>query len=136
MKRRTIVIICFVAILGVLALGVFRLAMFVRPNVDFGCWGKHCHVAADLQGLRTQLALYKKLNETYPSTQQGLAALVVKPSFSPLPSHWYPLLNEVPKDPWQNDYVYRQPGRAQAEFDLFSPGPDHIVDTADDDWGK
>jgi type II secretion system protein G len=93
-------------------------------------------VTADLHMFGPVLESYKEANGAYPSTEQGLAALVVEPSSSPIPSHRTQLLWKVPKDPWQNDYVYRQPGRAHAEYDLFSPGPDHIADTADDNRGN
>lgn len=93
-------------------------------------------VQADMQAIRTQLNAYNAANGSYPSTQQGLAALVAKPSSSPIPSHWTALLDLVPKDPWENDYVYRQPGRVQPTYDLFSSGPDHRIDTADDVWIK
>jgi type II secretion system protein G len=94
-------------------------------------------VRADLSLIRTQLASYKTANGAYPSTHQGLGALVAKPTSSPVPNHWTKLFLQVPKDPWQNEYVYRCPGtRHPDQYDLFSAGPDHVPYTADDDWGK
>jgi general secretion pathway protein G len=100
-------------------------------------YARDTRVRADLQAIRAQLTQYKAANGTYPSTEQGLAALVVKPTLSPMPSHWRKLLSWLAKDPWQNDYVYRCPGRIHPNgYDLFSPGPDHKADTLDDDWGE
>jgi len=72
----------------------------------------------------------------YPTTEQGLAALVSKPDTPPRPTRWYQLYSELPLDPWGNGYVYRSPGTKHPEgYDLFSSGPDHKPDTKDDDWG-
>jgi general secretion pathway protein G len=103
-------------------------------NVEYS---RHVAVASDVQSLGTQLGLYQSMNGFYPSTDQGLRALVVQPDSDPKPSRWYQLFKEVPKDPWHNDYVYRCPGTKNPNgYDLFSPGPDHHADTADDDWGQ
>jgi len=103
-------------------------------NVEYS---RHIAVASDVQSLGTQLGLYQSMNGFYPSTQQGLRALVVQPDSDPKPNRWYQLFKEVPKDPWHNDYVYRCPGtKNPSGYDLFSPGPDHQADTADDDWGQ
>lgn len=109
---------------------------FLGFSIACGCGSpdvaRAVKVQADLNMIRMQLEAYNAANGTYPSAQQGLAALVVKPVVPPIPSHWTPLFKELPKDAWQNDYVYRQPGGMQSKYDLFSPGPDHIADTADD----
>lgn len=103
-------------------------------NVEYS---RHVAVASDVQSLGTQLGLYQSMNGFYPSTDQGLRALVVQPDTDPKPSRWYQLFKEVPKDPWHNDYVYRCPGKKNPSgYDLFSAGPDHQADTADDDWGQ
>ncbi len=97
---------------------------------------RHTRVEADLQGIGTQLKLYESMNGFYPSTEQGLEALVVQPDTDPRPTRWYQLYKEMPKDPWQNDYIYRNPGEKNPNsYDLFSAGPDRKPDTADDDWG-
>jgi general secretion pathway protein G len=90
-------------------------------------------VRADLQSIATQLKLYESLNDTYPTTEQGLRALVQHPTTDPLPRRWYQLYHELPKDPWGHDYIYRYPGSAGAySYDLYTAGPDGIPDTADD----
>jgi general secretion pathway protein G len=100
-------------------------------------YARAIRVRADLQAIEVQLAQYKRANGAYPSTEQGLAALVVRPMSVPIASSWTKLLSEIPKDPWRNDYVYRCQGRINRDrYDLFSAGPDGKADTADDDWGK
>jgi general secretion pathway protein G len=93
-------------------------------------------VKADSQTIRTQLQLYESMNGFYPTTAQGLHALVTEPQSYPQPPRWSQLLKELPKDPWGSDYIYRSPGvKNPGGYDLFSAGPDRQPDTADDDWG-
>src|SRR5437867_5219136 len=68
-------------------------------NVEFS---RHVRVAADVQGISTQLKVYESMNGFYPTTEQGLQALVTQPSSDPKPSRWYQLYSQLPKDPWQN----------------------------------
>ena len=79
------------------------------------------------------LSMYKLNAGNYPTTQQGLQALVVKPSTTPVPRRWTPVMDKIPNDPWGNAYVYRFPGRKDAsEFEISSKGPDGIDNTEDD----
>jgi general secretion pathway protein G len=94
-------------------------------------------VAADIQSISTQLKLYESMNGFYPTTEQGLQALVTQPSSDPQPQRWYQLFREMPKDPWNNIYIYLSPGRKNSTgYDLYSAGPDRKADTPDDDWGN
>ena len=94
-------------------------------------------VRADIQAINTQLRLYESMNGFVPTTEQGLKALVVQPDTEPKPSRWYQLFTEMPKDPWQNDYIYLSPGKKNPDtYDLYSAGPDRKPDTADDKWGN
>ena len=100
-------------------------------------FAKQTAVRADVQAIGTQLKLYESMNGFYPTTEQGLQALVTQPDTEPRPSRWYQLFKDLPKDPWQNPYIYRCPGiKNPTSYDLFSAGPDRIADTADDDWGQ
>ena len=102
-------------------------------NVEYA---KHTRVAADIQGIGTQLKLYESMNGFYPTTEQGLQALVTQPSTEPRPTRWYQLYKQMPKDPWNNNYIYLNPGRKNSTgYDLYSAGPDRKADTTDDDWG-
>lgn len=102
-------------------------------NVEYA---RHNRVAADIQSISTQLKLYESMNGFYPTGEQGLEALVVQPSSDPQPQRWYQLFKELPKDPWNNNYIYLNPGRKNASgYDLYSAGQDRKADTPDDDWG-
>jgi len=102
-------------------------------NVEYA---RHTKVAADIQSINTQLKLYESMNGFYPTTEQGLQGLIVQPDTDPKPTRWYQLFKETPKDPWQNNYIYRNPGiKNPTSYDLFSAGPDRKPDTDDDDWG-
>src|SRR6516225_8685846 len=97
---------------------------------------KTMRVQADIQAIKTQLQLYESMNGFYPTTEQGLQALVTQPQNDPRPTRWYQLFKELPKDPWGSDYIYRNPGlKNSGGYDLYSAGPDRQADTADDDWG-
>ena len=102
-------------------------------NVEYS---RHVRVAADVQGINTQLKLYESMNGFFPTTGQGLQALVTQPDTDPKPTRWYQLYKEPPKDPWQSNYIYISPGIKNPNgYDLYSAGPDRKPDTTDDDWG-
>lgn len=83
-----------------------------------------------IQALENALNMYRLDNGEYPSTEQGLKALVEKPSIGNIPRSWreggYLEKSTVPRDPWKNDYAYLNPGvRNPNSFDLFSYGADN-----------
>jgi general secretion pathway protein G len=123
-------IMLVVTIIGLLlATAIYKMA----PSVDVA---KQTKVQADVQGLKTMLLAYSGRNGFYPSTEQGLKALVVRPDSDPVPTQWSQLMDSLPKDPWGMEYVYRCPGIKHPDtYDVFSSGPDRIPDTGDDDWG-
>jgi general secretion pathway protein G len=87
-------------------------------------------VDADMNAIRTQLKFYEKLTGDYPSTEQGLAALVHRPGDAP--PTWRQLLAAVPTDPWGTPYIYRYPSTSGAKaFELVSRGPDRIASPDD-----
>jgi len=108
----------------IIILGV--LAALVVPNI-MGRPDEARVTAAqsDIRSLSNALDLYKLDNFNYPTTDQGLEALVNKPAGSPEPKNWNQdgYLKKVPKDPWGNEYLYLSPG-AQGKFDLYSLGAD------------
>jgi len=71
-----------------------------------------------------QLKIYRLDNGNYPTTEQGLIALVQRPTTNPVPPNWKAYLDRLPKDPWQGDYQYLYPG-VKGEIDVFSLGADH-----------
>jgi general secretion pathway protein G len=100
-------------------------------------FAKQTAVRADVQAIGTQLQLYESMNGFYPTTEQGLQALVTQPSTDPRPTRWYQLFKQVPKDPWGSEYIYGCPGQKHPDsYDLYSAGPDRRQDTGDDDWGE
>ena len=89
----------------------------------------------DVRAVESALGLYKLDNFVYPTTDQGLEALVTKPSGSPEPKNYKKggYVKSVPKDPWGNEYKYLNPG-VHGDIDVFSLGPD--MQPSDDDIGN
>jgi general secretion pathway protein G len=92
---------------------------------------------SDLNNMRTALSMYEVDNGKYPTSEQGLQALLAKPAGAPEPKSWKgPYLqnmSEVPLDPWGQKYVYVCPGAKNTSgFDLFSAGPDGQPGSQDD----
>lgn len=112
-------IMVVVVILGILA------AIVVPRIMDQPDKARVAKAKQDIQVLSTALNLYKLDNFTYPSTQQGLQALVSKPSGDPAAPNWKPggYIQQLPMDPWGRPYQYLQPG-THGEYDLFSLGAD------------
>jgi general secretion pathway protein G len=79
----------------------------------------------DIQSLETALTMFRLDNSKYPTTEQGLTALVTQPT-DPSIKHWKPggYLQRVSKDPWGNDYQYVYPGTHGKEYDVYSLGAD------------
>lgn len=82
----------------------------------------------DISSLVQALKLYRLDNLRYPTTEQGLQALVKKPTAAPLPPNWKGngYIEKLPKDPWGNPYQYLQPG-LHGEIDVMSLGADGAV---------
>lgn len=111
-------ILVVVVILGILAAIVVPRVM-ERPGE-----ARIVRVKQDLQGVATALSMYKLDNHRYPSSEQGLQALVTKPSGTPEAPNWKgPYLDRLPKDPWDHPYQYQQPGQ-HGDVDIYSYGAD------------
>jgi general secretion pathway protein G len=82
----------------------------------------------DMRTLESTLKFYKLDNYVYPTTEQGLQALLRKPESQPLPRNYpeggYLESVELPKDPWGNEYIYRSPGEEKRPFEIISLGAD------------
>lgn len=87
---------------------------------------RRAKATSDIAALETALDAYKLDNGSYPTTEQGLQALVEPPNTDPVPKNWSgPYLKKgIPKDPWGNDYVYTSPGEHNPDFDIVSYGKD------------
>jgi len=112
----------------IIILGI--LAMYVAPKI-MGRPGEARQVKArlDIQNLENALKLYKLDNGVYPTTEQGLLALVEQPETGTIPKKWksggYLEKGKVPKDPWGNEFVYLCPG-LKGDFDIISYGLDGV----------
>jgi general secretion pathway protein G len=112
-------IMVVVVILGVLAALVVPKIMS-RPDE-----ARIVKAQSDIRALEAALKLYKLDNYQYPTTDQGLEALVAKPNIAPEPKQWKSggYLDRLPKDPWGNPYLYLSPGE-HGEIDIWSFGAD------------
>ena len=102
------------------------VAAMVVPNVIGRPDAARVTVAeTDIRSIASALELYRLDNRTYPTTSQGLEALVTRPTSAPTPPNWAAegYLPEVPTDPWGTPYVYASPGRDSA-YELVSLGSD------------
>ena len=111
-----LVVVSILAILGALIVP----KIIDRPNEARVVAAKH-----DIAALIGALKLYKLDNGRYPSTEQGLKALIERPSSDPVPPNWKTggYLEKAPKDPWGSDYLYLNPG-LKGEIDIISYGAD------------
>jgi general secretion pathway protein G len=112
-------ILVVIVILGILAALVVPRVL-ERPDEARVIAAKN-----DIAAISQALKLYRLDNGRYPTSEQGLAALVTRPSQAPLPTNWKPngYLERLPKDPWGNPYQYLSPG-LRGEIDIFSFGAD------------
>jgi general secretion pathway protein G len=120
--------------LAISGLGVFSLLIAVVIWIETGGEGARIsRPMSDFQSLSSALKTYKINAGHYPSTEQGLQALVERPTIPPLPAEWVKLADRVPKDPWGNEYRYRSfPEGYPQPFELISNGPDGLEGTKDD----
>ena len=103
------------------------LAAIIVPNVlDRADDARVTAARTDVNNLMQALKLYKLDNQRYPTAEQGLQALLTKPSTAPVPSNWKPYLDKLPNDPWGHAYQYLNPG-AKGEVDVMSFGADGVV---------
>lgn len=115
-------IMVVVVIIGVL--GSIIVPQFMsRPDQ-----AKVTAARSDLQAIATALEMYRLDNFNYPSTQQGLEALSVRPTGTPAAKNWNPqgYLKSLPLDPWGTPYQYLNPGVRTSAYDLFSLGSDGL----------
>ncbi len=100
------------------------LAALVVPNVlDRADDARVTAAKTDVTNLVQALKMYRLDNQRYPTAEQGLAALLTKPTSTPVPTNWKPYLDQLPKDPWGQAYVYLNPG-IKGDIDVMSYGAD------------
>jgi general secretion pathway protein G len=102
------------------------LAAIVVPNVVSRAEeARRTAARTQIESIATALDMYRLHNGLYPTTQQGLEALIRKPTTAPIPRKYPsdPYMKRIPDDPWGYPYIYRCPGEKGA-FDILSTGPD------------
>ena len=100
------------------------LASLIVPSVlDRVDEAKVTAARTDVNSLMEALKRYRLDNQRYPTSEQGLQALVTKPTTSPVPPNWKPTLDKLPNDPWGHPYQYANPG-VKGPIDVFSYGAD------------
>lgn len=115
-------ILIVITILGILT-SLVAVKIMDRPGQ-----ARTMKARLDIQTMENALKLFRIDNSFYPSSEQALHALVELPSTGRIPEHWrkggYIEKNQVPKDPWGNEYLYLSPGVHNEDFDLWSYGAD------------
>ena len=115
-------ILVVITILGILA-SLIAIRIMDKPGE-----ARSTKAQLDISTLENALKLFKLDNGFYPSTDQGLQALVERPTTGRISGKWreggYLEKGVVPKDPWDNDYIYLSPGVHNRDFDLWSYGGD------------
>lgn len=118
-------ILIVITILGILA-SLVAVKIMDRPGE-----ARTTKAELDIKSLENALKLFRLDNGFYPSTDQGLRALIEKPTIGRIPQHWrkggYLETQSVPKDPWGNEYLYLCPGVRNRDFDLWSYGADGVA---------
>jgi general secretion pathway protein G len=121
-KQKGFTLLEVMVVLVIIGLLVAIVAPNVLDNQDKAMVQK---ARADLSSLEQALEMYRLDNFNYPTTEQGLDALVEKPTLAPEPKNYREngYIRRLPSDPWGNDYQYRQPGE-QGRVDIYSLGAD------------
>ncbi len=90
-------------------------------------------VVVDIQQLESALDMYRLRNGFYPTTEQGMQALVTAPTTQPVPRSFPDggFIRRLPKDPWSEEYILVSPGQL-GRIDVYSKGPDRVAGTDDD----
>ena len=104
-------------IIGVLA------ALIVPHVINRADEARTTAARTDITNIMQALKLYRLDNQRYPSAEQGIQALLIKPTTGAIPNNWRPYLEKLPNDPWGRPYEYLNPG-IKGEIDVMSFGAD------------
>ena len=126
-------IVITLTIIAILASGSIYL---LKGQIDSA---KDTRVDSDLQAIGLALQSYESRALRMPTTEQGLMALVEKPTLEPIPENYRAFMEELPKDPWGLPYKYRFPAqKSKKPYDVWTAGPNGIDGDEDDlgNWKK
>jgi general secretion pathway protein G len=126
-------IVITLTIIAILASGSIYL---LKGQIDSA---KDTRVDSDLQAIALALQSYESRALRMPTTEQGLKALVEKPTIEPVPENYRAFMEEMPKDPWGQEYKYRFPAqKSKKPYDIYTAGADGQDGTEDDigNWKK
>jgi len=128
MSRRRIRAFTLIEVMVVIAILAVLAALIVPKVMSRPDEARVVAARQDIASLLQALKLYRLDNLRYPTTEQGLAALVTRPTLPPVPPNWKPggYLERLPRDPWGNPYQYLSPG-LRGEVDVFSFGADGVA---------
>ncbi len=102
------------------------LAALIIPNVlERADDARITAAKTDISNLSQALKLYKLDNQNYPTAEQGLQALVIRPTVGTVPMNWKPYIEKLPQDPWGHPYQYLNPG-IKSDVDVMSLGADGV----------
>ncbi len=128
MNRRGFTLIELLVVIVILGI----LATFIIPKImQKPDEARVVKAKNDIMAFETALKMYKMDNGMYPTTIQGLKALIKKPDVPPIPEHYKPGgyldTDKIPLDPWGHPYIYRSPGENGRPFEIISLGADGKV---------
>lgn len=131
-SRQAFTLVELVLVLTLIAL-LMGVAIYSLNKGGFMETGQDIKINADIQAISSALDIYQVNAGRYPTTEQGLEALMVKPAKAPVPDRWHSVLEEMPLDPWKQTYKYRYPGtKSKKSYDIYSIGKNGIDDQGAD----
>lgn len=130
-RRAAFTLLEIMLVVMIIALLAGAAIHLMRNNVRIA---RDARAGSDIESIKTQIQMYEVLCGSVPSTSQGLAALVERPTGDPQPRNWRQFMPQVPIDPWGIPYQLRNPATKSTKesYDLFSCAKDQKPDTADD----
>lgn len=115
-------LVVVIVIVGILAAVI--VPRFLSRTED----AKRSSAVTAISSFRLAIDLYSADNGKVPTSEQGLQALISPPSTAKKQENYLKDVTVVPKDPWQNDYVYKAPGENGRDYEIISPGPNGKID--------